>query len=56
MVAVVDDGVDGSHPELRKNYVIVVPFFFVSFPICFKHSLMVMLWFNFFWFKFLELV
>ena len=23
MVAVVDDGVDGSHPELRDNYVII---------------------------------
>ena len=24
LVAVVDDGVDGSHPELRSNYVILL--------------------------------
>ena len=40
MVAVVDDGVDGSHPELRENYVIiivVVLFLSLSSPICFKN-------------------
>ena len=30
MVGVVDDGVDGSHPELRDNYV-TIAFLFQSF-------------------------
>ena len=31
MVGVVDDGVDGSHPELRDNYVTIFFLFSVFF-------------------------
>lgn len=31
MVGVVDDGVDGSHPELKDNYVTIAFSFSISF-------------------------
>lgn len=33
LVAVVDDGVDGSHPDLQENYVISYNYFYICTPL-----------------------